>query len=127
MYRHKIQYTKDTVDNQKKINDFEEEIAKLEAEICDLKNNVELKEKELEVKITKEANESKSFNDLIDENKQLKDIIEKYEEANASAMDEKETKILNLSFQNRDLQKQIDCKNSSIDNLNYKLCDSDGK
>ena len=68
MYRHDVPNTKDTVDNQKEINDFEEEIAKLKAEICDLKTVLNLM-KRRKVKITMEANESKSLNDLIDENK----------------------------------------------------------
>ena len=116
-YKHDSSKSDDNVDQQKKEDVFlKDEITKLKEEIQDLRNVVEMKEKDLREIIKKEADQNRVIKALNEENRCLKQSIGRYSENEIG----KSNAIEKLTKENKDLKDANESLNVKIANQQVK-------
>jgi hypothetical protein len=117
LYKHDSSKSDDQ--QKKEVVFLKEEITKLKAEIQDLRNVVEMKEKDLREIIKKEADQNRVIKALNEENRCLKQSIGRYSENEIG----KSNAIEKLTKENKDLKDENESLNVKIANQQVKYLD----
>ena len=109
------------VNQERELSILKEEIAKLNDEIFDLKQNVQIKENDLEVM---REREEEAFKLLVEENKMLKDVISQNEKSKTKGIrviDAQIQKLNEKEVENSNIIKELKSENEDLKTSNHTL------
>ena len=109
------------MNQERELSILKEEIAKLNDEIFDLKQNVQIKENDLEVM---REREEEAFKLLVEENKMLKDVISQNEKSKTEGVRVINTQIQKLNekeVENYNIIKELKSENEDLKTSNHTL------